>query len=105
MRVYGSASNGNASSFKGAPLPMRDFFLYRIDKNTTDDDIKKHLIAKGIKKFELLLQSNEASSFKAYKLSVQVTDKEVIFNPNTWPEGVNVRKWIYRSNNTRSDMH
>ena len=52
-----------------------------------------------------MLQSNEASSFKAYKLSVQVTDKDVIFNPNTWPEGVNVRKWIERSNITRSDMH
>ena len=50
MRVYGSASNGSASSFKGAPLPMRDFFLYRIDKNTTDDDIRQHIIGKVIKK-------------------------------------------------------
>ena len=83
---------------------MRDFFLYRIDKNTTDEDIRQHIIGKGIKKFELLLQSNEASSYKAYKLSVQVTDKEIIFNPNTWPEGVNVRKWIERSNQARSDL-
>ena len=35
--IKGTGSNGRV---KGAPPPIRDFFVYRADTNTTEDDIK-----------------------------------------------------------------
>ncbi len=95
-----SKINGSAISdiVYGAPPPKRDFFLSRVYRDTVDDDMRRYISSKGVNGVDLTLVSNVNSTFKSYKLSVLIVDKDKIMQASLWPSGVCVEKWRSRSN-------
>ena len=96
-RVIGSG-NATNTSFRGAPLPKRDLFIYRVRPDTNESDIENHLIALGVTDFELTLISHVNAPYKSFKLIVNVNDKEAIMSPNVWPKGVCIKRFRERVN-------
>jgi hypothetical protein len=84
----------NSSAFKGAPMPDRHLFIYRVDKSASDRDISAFLVARQFNVRELTCVSNENAKFKSFKLTVPVTEYSNLFDGNLWPAGVRVRKYI-----------
>ncbi len=82
----------------GAPPPKRDVFLSRVYRDTTDDDMRCYISSKGVNGVDLTLVSNVNSTFKSYKLSVPIVEKDKIMQASLWPSSVCIEKWRSRSN-------
>ena len=82
------------STFRGAPEPKRDLFVYRVDKSTTSADLKLHISDFGFNIISLECISNEMAKFKSFKLSVPLSEFNDLFNESIWPYGVRIRKYI-----------
>ena len=85
--------------FRTAPPPVRDFFLYRIDKLVSEDDIKDHLKQESIQCSAVSKMSNEYAKFSSFKVTVPITEVSKVMNGDTWPEGAMIRKFTVRNNN------
>ena len=94
--VTGTSGIGN---FRGGPPPLRDFFLYRVMKPATADDVAECLRSHEIKCDSVLRVSNEEARFCSFKLSIPITDIKKVMEPDVWPEGVRIRKFTSRPNN------
>jgi hypothetical protein len=93
--VSGTGSNGRV---KGGPPPMRDFFVYRVDTDTTEDDIKFLLDEKNIMFTKILRASKPGSMFHSFRLTVPVTEQDKVMDPSTWPMGIQVRRFYVKRN-------
>jgi hypothetical protein len=97
LTIRGTATN---CTVKGAPEPIRELFISRVDNSTTTNVLKQHLHNNNINVIDLSQLSNELSKFKSFKLTVPRSLFASLFDGNLWPSGVNVRKYIPpRSNN------
>ena len=94
--VTGTSGIGN---FRGGPPPLRDFFLYRVMKPATADDVAECLRSHEIKCDSVLRVSNEEARFCSFKLSIPITDIKKVMEPDVWPEGVRIRKFTSRPDN------
>ena len=93
--ITGRASlRPSANSFKGAPEPRRDLFIYRVDRDTTTSDLSTYIKDLGFNIRSLDCVSNDMAKFKSFKLSVPVSEFKDLFNENLWPYGVRVRKYV-----------
>ena len=92
--VTGQATN---SKLKGAPLPSRDVFIYRVDKNTTVDILSEYISENSIDFREIECVSHEDAKYKSFRLTVSIKDLDKIFNEALWPSGVMVRRF-YKPN-------
>ena len=98
-RVQGSR---DGEVLEGAPLPKRDFFLYRVKKETNDDVIERYLHDKGIHEVELKIVSNASAKYNSYKLTVNVDCKDKVMSADLWPKGICIQKWRGKSNRIES---
>ena len=94
-KFLGTATN---TKFSGGDPPKRDFFISRIKSNTDEQDIREHLYCNGIKDFELYQTSNVLSTFKSFKLTVNLPDRDKVLSPDLWPTGVCVDRYRERNN-------
>ena len=85
--VIGTASPTNAG-VRAAPPPHRDFFIFRLAKATTEDELKTYLGHKNVTVHEVMLLSHPQSKFKSFKVNIPVGDVNKIMDPTTWPQGV-----------------
>ncbi len=90
---------GNAQSdiIRGASPPKRDHFVSRVHKETDDEDMKTYITDKGLQNFDLTLVSNINATFKSYKLSVSISDRDRILCSEMWPAGICIQRWRDRS--------
>ncbi len=51
-----------------------------MNKETSDDNMKHYIISKGVNEIELIIVSNPNATFKYYKLSVPVGEREKIMH-------------------------
>ena len=87
----------NASEHvRGAPVPSRSLFVFRVDKSATTEDMRKHIEANEIMVRQIECMSHADASFKSFKVTVSVEDLEKIMDENIWPSGVNVRQFYQR---------
>ena len=98
--IKGTGSNGRV---KGAPPPIRDFFVYRADTNTTEDDIKWLLDESEIKCVSVLRVSKPGSLFHSFKVSVLVTEQDKVMSAEVWPVGIQVRRFYQRITRPRQE--
>ena len=80
---------------KGAPEPSRHVFIYRVDKDTTEDDIK-NLLTENENPFtirELKCLSHEDAMYKSFKLSVPKSHLHRLYDDGLWPDGIRLRKY------------
>jgi hypothetical protein len=93
--VTGKAKlNGEVAKVRGAPEPSRHLFIYRVEKDVEDEDMKAFINEQGISIRDLSCVSNPMAYFKSFKLTVPVSQFERLFSDDMWPEGIRVRKFI-----------
>ena len=102
IRFFGTATEG---VLRGGPPPKRDYFISRLHTSTQDNVIKDYLKDNGLSNFDLQLVSNSVSTFKSYKLSVSMDDKDKVLQPTLWPKGVLVKKWFQKSRYYNQERH
>ena len=81
------------SGVRGAPR-TRDMFISRVEKDTTDDQLRTWISEQNVNimKFELL--SHEDAIYKSFKLTVPVTDFTKLYEPSLWPVGVSIARYF-----------
>ena len=89
--VTGQADNVR---LKGAPLPSRDIFVFRVDRYATEDELKGFIIDNGVPVRELTCVSHADAKYKSFKLTVSVKDVEKVFDEDFWPCGIMVRRYF-----------
>ena len=82
------------AKFRGGPPPVRDFFVYRVLKPATDEDIKDFLCSNEITVSDVKKISNVEAKYCSFKVSVSLNDVDKVLKPNIWPEGVKIRKFV-----------
>ena len=97
--------NGKApvTRLKGSPPVTRDFFVYRVDKTTTDDDMKNHLRDLEINYVSVNRLSNVEATYCSYRISVPLDQVDKIMDANAWPTGIRIRQFVVRQNNKDGD--
>jgi hypothetical protein len=83
--------------FRGGPPPMRDYFLYRVMKPATEDDVSRCLHDNDIKFDSVVRISKPEARYRSFKLSISVTDIDKVMDAQIWPEGVRIRKFVSRT--------
>ena len=90
--IRGLATN---TAFRSGSLLKRDFFVGRVDPVTEIDEIYSYLDDIGLSDYNLEQVSYEGSRFKAYKLTVNLSDVDIVHSPNVWPLDVIVKKFRF----------
>jgi hypothetical protein len=89
-----SKEHGKTNLLQSAPEPRRYAFVYRVAKTVTVDNMKDYLKSEYIRYYDVECMSNEDAKFKSFKLEIPKTSVDKVFNPETWPENIYVRKFI-----------
>ena len=87
----------------GAPLPKRDFFISRVVKSTTDEQMLNYVRNKGIRSVEIKRMSNDEAIFKSFKLTVSIDEKDKVMQESMWPYGLCVQRWRDRNHRTNNE--
>ena len=82
-----------AARLKGAPEPGRDLFVFRLDSETTNGDIKAYLQSHNISVLKIDQISHENSKYKSFKVTVLVSSLNDLLKEEAWPTGVGVRRF------------
>lgn len=88
--------NGRTSvgSFKGAREQVISLFIYMVDQATLTKDFKVYLADFGIPIHDLACVSHPDSKHKSFRLSVPASHYKDLLDPELWPIGVKVRKYV-----------
>ena len=86
-----SKSSGGVS---GAPEPSRHLFIYRVSKETDNNDLHCFISERKFTVRDLNCISNPDAKFKSFKLSVPMSQYDALFKDDMWPEGIMVRRYI-----------
>jgi len=96
---YAPAKSGG---FKGAPEPSRDLFLYRVDPESETADLRTHLNDMDVTVRALHQISNESARYKSFRLTIPLSDFDILLDSSLWPEGVRVRRYFPRKDEASS---
>ena len=83
---------------KGGPMPNRDYFVYRVQKQTTEEDMTGYLQDKAITFVSVQKISNPDAMYSSFRIKVPVDVVNKVTDPNSWPEGISVRRFYVRVN-------
>jgi hypothetical protein len=75
-------------------------FVGKLEKETSEDDLMDFLTDNGIGEAEVRkLEAKEKWQEKsaAFRVAVPNKYKDVLMNPDIWPDYVEVRDWVYKS--------
>ncbi len=84
---------GVNSTITAATHPSRDFFVSRVVKQASVNDMKQHLRNKCVLCRDIKLTSQDNATFNSFKESVSYSDASKIKEADFWPQGIWVRKW------------
>ena len=88
--ITGTATS---SKLRGAPEPSRDLFVYRVEKDTAESEIKDYLEDHSIEARGVEKKSNPEAKYDSFRVEVNVTDSQKLLDAQFWPVGVCVRKY------------
>ena len=92
--VAGKASN--IRGLKSTPSPCRDFFIYRVNKDINDLEIKEYLAGNNIELVSIEKMSHTDSHFHSFHVAVRKQDAQQIMDPEICPRGICIRRWSNR---------
>ena len=81
-----------------AGLVTREFFIFRVDKEHTADDIKVFIQEQGVTVIDISCVSHVDSYTNSYHVGAQAKNVDNMSMPNFWPEGICCRRF-YRKRN------
>lgn len=102
-RFRGVRKGGGYTSFK-AVKRTADVFLGRIDKDTSVEVIQNYVkdtfsvVCLNIQKLEI-----KTDLYNAFKITVLLTDRDLLFNSDLWPEEVVVSKFYNRNKTSNNN--
>ena len=73
-------------------------FVGRLEKDTTEEDLCSYLEEVGIKEVRCRKLSDNDGRFRtaAFRVSCGDSYKDLFYKESSWPEGVELRDWIFR---------
>jgi len=77
--------------------PTWHFFVGRLNPETNEEDVTKHLEDAGISVTSCRLLQKWQEKFSTVKVVVDYAHKDSIFEADLWPEGTDVRDWVFSS--------
>ena len=89
--IVGQAAG--TGDLRAAPLPDRDFFVYRVHRDDGEKTMKDYIMKKNVNVRELEKTSHDDAKFNSFKLVVSKDDAEKVADPQFWPLGIHVRRW------------
>ena len=84
-RIQGTVTGSNV---KGAPSPSRTMFIYRVDNDTRDDDMRAWISDYNVNIIHFKRLSHVDSKYNSHKLDVSVSDYISLYAPNQWSTGI-----------------
>ena len=81
-----------------AGLVTREFFIFRVDKEHTADDIKVFIQEQGVTVIDISCVSHVDSYTNSYHVVAQAKNVDNMSMPDFWPEGICCRRF-YRKRN------
>ena len=81
---------------------QRIIFVGGCEKNSSEEGIKKHCENLGIQLMKIEQLTTRSEWYKAYKISMKATDREKLMLPDSWPQGIFVRKYFKPKKATNS---
>lgn len=81
-----------------------DIFMYRINNETEDADVRNLFFNAGILVYEFHKVSHENSRFKSFRITIPLSDYDKVCNPDFLPEEVMCRRF-YRPRKRRLSEH
>ena len=88
--VYGKRSQAPNGSLRGAPQTL-DIFMFRCDKGTNCDRVKKYIEENSTKVIDIECVSSENARYRSFHVSVPRDSHDKVMDGEFWPEGVGVR--------------
>ena len=98
-RIVGS-NQDKETAIKAVGRQSWHVFVGRLQPSTTEDDMSKFLADSGINvvKCSLLKKTEKwQEKYAAFRLVVDINDKDKVFDDVMWPSGVDVRDWVFSS--------
>jgi hypothetical protein len=90
---------------KVGPEPSREVFVYRVDKSTNIEDMRDFVVNEGFTVRDIKTMSHEDSLMKSFKITIPVSQLHKIMDPEMWPEGIRVRKFIAPKAKTQTNLN
>ena len=88
--VYGKRSQAPNGSLRGSPQTL-DIFVFRCDKETNCDRVKKYIEENSTKVMDMECVSSENARYLSFHVSVPRYSHDKVMDGEFWPEGVGVR--------------
>jgi len=93
---------GKSDKIKCADADAHHWHLFagRLDPNTSDADLMEQLSPGGIRVIsctQLSRKEKWQEKFSAFRVVVDIEDKDTVFIEELWPKGVDVRDWLFKS--------
>jgi hypothetical protein len=86
-------------SVKAVPRPIT-CFVGQLDKNTTAEELADYLSSVGIQHAvckELASKDGQVCNTAAFRVSCSLEYQDIFYNESNWPEGAELREWVFRS--------
>ena len=80
-----------AYHMSGGPPPRRDFFVYRLMKDSGEKDLRNFMMSKNIEPLDIVAKNVPDARFNSFKVSVNLDDAEKMRDLDMWPVGVCVK--------------
>lgn len=91
-----TGTGGTANTNLKAAARNAWIFVGRLDQDTTADDITQFLLGNEISKVIECTEITTRGTNKAYKIGIPFEEKEKVYEPSIWPEGVLIRPYRFR---------
>ena len=95
----------DSSKLRGAPVPSRDLFIYRVAKDTDVNDLTEYMKEAGVDPRCVTKVSKSEAKFDSFKVEVKVTDMETALEEDFWPVGICARRFYKPKQNTEAEIH
>jgi len=79
--------------FAGAPEPNRHLFVFRANPGTSTENVRDHIVSKGVKVIEISNVSHTNAKYRSFKVTIPVSSMDTLLAENMWPPGICVRKY------------
>lgn len=85
----------NVTGLKGVERKtLAEFYVGQLDDSTTEEDFTAYITGEGIITTNCYKLSSRIPNTTAFRIKCDVTMKDKVLDPNTWPPNVIVRQWV-----------
>ena len=95
-----TGKDGNSNATLKAGPRRHKIFIFRVDSETSEDQIKDFVEGDNRYVVNIEFKSQTDSWTKCYRLVVQCPDLEHLLDPSFWGNGIDVRQYFIKRNRT-----